>query len=231
KNKYAFVSLSRFAGAWTLSADARVIDRGSLPALDVAPGQEQVVTMPLKPIQARPGREYFLRLSFTLPKDESWAEAGFEVASEQFTMPVKPVMAARTAAERRPVKLTTGEAQITITGEDFSVVFDKAEGTISKLERNSKNMVLAGGGPKLHLWRAPHRNDDVWAYSDWEKLGLTELKRETVKFAAEAIEPNTVRVNLAVLATGKGGFRVLHSAQYTVRGDGSIAVDNAVMPE
>ena len=40
-----------------------------------------------------------------------------------------------------------------------------------------------------------------------------------------------MRVEAVIKAEGKRGFSVTHSALYTVYGDGSIAVDNAVMPE
>ena len=78
----------------------------------------------------------------------------------------------------KPLKLEQDDQQITVSGDGFAVAFDKAEGTISQLERDGVNLLAAGGGPKLHLWRAPHRNDDMWAYDDWTKCGLTDLKRK-----------------------------------------------------
>ena len=34
-------------------------------------------------------------------------------------------------------------------------------------------MLVPGGGPKLHLYRAPHRNDDKWAETDWSSTAST----------------------------------------------------------
>ena len=40
-----------------------------------------------------------------------------------------------------------------------------------------------------------------------------------------------MRVEIVLKGTGKKGFSVIHAANYTVYGDGAIAVDNAVMPQ
>jgi len=44
---------------------------------------------------------------------------------------------------------------------------DKKAGTFSSLETGGHNLLKKDGGPMLHLWRAPHRKDDMWAYEDW----------------------------------------------------------------
>ena len=81
RNKYQFISLDGFAGHWTLSADGQVIQQGELAAMNLAPGGAASVQIPLAVPQAgsKPA-EYFLRVSFTLKKDELWAKAGFEIA-------------------------------------------------------------------------------------------------------------------------------------------------------
>ena len=230
KNKYQFITLGSFQGAWTVSEDGRVIGKGVLEKLCLAPGAEQVVAIPFQKITSKPGKEYFLRISFLLAKDELWAKAGYEVAGAQFKLPMDAPAAVADVATMKPVSLAQGEKQITVTGEGFSIVFDKATGTISQLVRDDVNVLIAGGGPKLHLWRAPHRNDDMWAYNDWVACGLDDLQSKVVSVAAEQQGPSSVCVAAVVQETGKGGFSLTHSAQYTILGDGAIVVDNAIVP-
>ncbi|MEJ7684163.1 MAG: hypothetical protein WKG06_41185 [Segetibacter sp.] len=64
---------------------------------------------------------------------------------------------------------------ISIKGADFNLQFDKVKGTFSSMERDGENILQKDGGPMLHLWRAPHQKDDMWAYADWEKNGLKAL--------------------------------------------------------
>ncbi len=231
RNKYQFINLSGFKGAWTVSEDGLVIDQGTLESLDIAPGAEKLVAIGMKPITPKPGAEYFLRVSFSLAKDELWAKAGYEFAEVQFNLPAQAPAAVADVAKMKPVKLEQDAAKITVSGEGFSVAFDKTEGTVSQLVRDGVNLLAAGGGPRLHLWRAPHRNDDMWAYGDWQNYGLTSLKWTAVSASAEQTGPATVRVNVVTKGEGKGGFAVTHSAAYTIYGDGSIAVDNAVAPQ
>ncbi len=228
RNKYAFIPLSGFRGSWTVAEDGRTIDKGNLESLDLAPGMDKTVTIPVTKISPVPGAEYFLRVSFVLAKDELWAKAGYEVASAQFQLPAEAHALAADATKMKQVRLDQTETQITVSGERFAVAFDKADGSISKLVHDGTNLLIAGGGPKLHLWRAPHQTDDMWAYRSWTAAGLTELQRTTVHLAGEQPEPSVARVEVVVKADGRGGFSVTHSALYTICGDGSMAVDNAV---
>ncbi len=228
RNKYAFITLAGFKGSWVVTEDGRDIDKGTLNALDLAPAKEQTLTIPMKSIKVVPGAEYFLRLSFALAQDELWAKAGYEVASAQFKLPRDAPAPVVDATKFAAVKVEQTDAQVTVTGDRFSVTFDKADGSISKLVRDSTNLLTTGGGPKLHLWRAPHRTDDNWAYASWTAAGVTDLQRTTVRLASEQTDDRTARVEVVVQADGKAGFSVTHSALYTISSDASITVDNAV---
>ena len=231
RNKYAFINLDKYKAQWTLSEDGETLDQGSWGTLDLAPGAEKVLTATFKQLTPKPGAEYDLRVSFTLAKRELWAKAGYEVAAAQLKLPLQAPAVAAVPEKMKPLKLDDSNGQITITDDGFSVVFDKATGTISQLGRGQVNLLTAGGGPRLHLWRAPHRNDDMWAYRDWQNSGLENLAFRTATIRASQAGPATVQVEAVLKAEGKRGFSVTHSALYTVYGDGSIAVDNAVTPE
>jgi beta-galactosidase len=226
KNKYQFIDLSGFDAAWTLSQDGVEIQQGTLAMPAIIPGAEATVAIPFRKIQSKPGAEYFLRVAFTLANDQHWAKKGYEVAAAQFQLPVSAPAAVATAT--RPVSLTQDDKAVTVAGDGFAVIFDKAAGTISALNRDGVNVLAADGGPRLHLWRAPHRNDDMWAYDEWVRYGLDNLKFSVVSFAASQESPNIVRVVAEIKAEGKNGFSATHTAKYTISGDGAIAVDNDV---
>lgn len=231
RNRYQFLNLDQFIVSWTVSEDGQMIDTGTFRKLALDPGAEQVITVPFKKISPKPGAEYFLRIAVMHGENQRWAVAGDEVAWAQFELPVRAEAKAVNGANAKPLKLATNGAQIVVSGAGFSVSFDKADGSISQLVRDGKNLLIAGGGPKLHLWRAPHRNDDMWAYADWQRYGLDRLKFSSVRLVATQADPRTVRVESVVKADGEKRFAVTHSAVYTIYGDGTIVVDNAVQPE
>jgi len=233
RNRYQFIDLTGFPATWTLSEDGREIEAGSLGVLDIAAGASKTVAIPFHaPPTLKPGAEYFLRLSFKLGKDQLWAKAGYEIAAAQLQLPLKQEAPVASVAAMKPVKLEQDDARITVTGDGFSVVFDKGTGRIAQIERNGTGILVPGFGPELHLWRAPHRTDDMWAYNDWEKAGLPEMKWTVAAVRAEQSQKHAHAAVIYTSSVGKGSglFSVTHSAVYTVYGDGSIAVDNAVVP-
>jgi beta-galactosidase len=230
RNKYQFISLTGFQGTWSISANGAVLQQGPLEPLNLPPGAETLVTLPFKPITPQPGVEYFLRVAFTLAHDQLWAKAGYELAAMQFQLPLFAPAARPSEKAMPPLNLAQDGRTATVTGDGFKVVFDKAAGTFSALERDGVNLLAAGGGPRLHLWRAAHRNDDMWAFDDWQRCGLIEPQWKTTQVSARQTGPSAVRITATTQLEGGRGFTLSHNAAFTVYGDGTIAADNAVMP-
>ena len=115
-------------------------------------------------------------------------------------------------------------------GDRFSVAFDKVQGTISQITRGSMAMLVEGGGPKLYLWRAPHRNDDQWASKAWDKYGINALQTTVKSIKATRLSDSSVLVEATLLEQGHQGWSVTSTTAYTVAGDGSIAVKNNFVP-
>jgi len=89
--------------------------------------------------------------------------------------------------------------------------------------------LLSGqGGPRLHLWRAAHKNDDWYADRDWTKNGVKELKWTVLETKAKQVNSGTVNVSVKLKGEGKNGFEVTHEVTYTVSSDGEIEVSNNV---
>lgn len=228
KNKYQFISLSGFTASWTLTENGTVIGSGTFPSFDVKPGKEISVMIPYEISKVKDGAEYFIRVSFSLSKDEAWAKKGFEVASQQFLLPVKALAERPSALDVKPLTMLQNEKEITIKGEGFSVVFDLAAGTFSRLETGGLNILKEGGGPRLHLWRAPHRNDDMWADRGWVSSGLKELKWAPGSITAQQTSPFEAKISVKLTGEGKNNFIVNHDVVYTINGNGLIIVSNSI---
>lgn len=225
KNNYQFIDLKGFTSMWTLAADGIEISHGEIKLPVITPGKEAVVTIPYKTSKKDNVEEYFLRISFSLANDLVWAKKGFEMVSEQFRLPVEAI-AVEPGKIVKPVNLTQTDKEISVRGIGFTVVFDKVAGTFSKLEKSGVNLLLKDGGPRLLLWRAPHRNDDMWADRGWVSAGLRELKWTTQSVNVEQKSTSSVTITAVLLAEGKNSFNVNHKVVYTISGDGSIKSEN-----
>jgi len=228
KNKYQFITLDGFDATWSLSENGQEIDNGKIKMRSIWWGKGLFeANIPYKIEHPKTGAEYFLRISYKLKDKALWADKGFEVATEQFRLPINtpPVVEPKVT---QSVKLVQNPQSAIITGKDFSVCFDKKTGFMTQLTKNGVNMLVADGAPKLHLWRASHRNDDDWAYQQWEKFGVNALQYSLVDFKVEVLDNASVKVTCTTKADGKEGFGVYHTATYLVKGDGTIKVDNQV---
>lgn len=227
RNRFQFINLNGFTGSWSLAENGKVISSGKLNLQELKPGAEQIVSVPCKVTNPKPGAEYFVRISFTQNNDELWAKKGFEVATQQFQFPVK-VAEVPVSTANVPVTLTQNEKEVLVKGKDFSLAFDKAVGTFTSIKKGNQELLTGEGGPKLHLWRAPHRNDDMWADRDWVKNGLKELKWTVNEVAASQVDANTAQVSVKMKAEGKNGFEATYEVVYSVNGNGEITATNKV---
>ncbi len=226
KNRYQFINLNGLTAKWDLSENGTNISSGSLNVGLINPGEEKDIKVPFT-IKPKPGAEYFLRISFDLGADQIWAKKGYEVAGQQFDLSIpKPVKVDNAGNETLTLNDSTGT--IKVTGADFSLTFDKTKGTFSKMVKNGENVLRDNGGPMLHLWRAPHQIDDMWAYREWEKKGLTDINWVADEVKSTQISKGVIEIRVSLTGTGKQNFTVHHQVIYTIYGRGVINAENKV---
>jgi beta-galactosidase len=226
KNRYQFLNLDGLLAKWELTENGLPLSSGDLAVGTIDPGTERDIKIPFT-ISPKPGAEYFVRVSFALANDQNWAKQGFEVASQQFELNI-PVPAGKNTVQEG--KLTSSEKNniISIKGTDFNLEFDKVKGTFTKLEKGSENVLQENGGPKLHLWRAPHQTDDMWAYREWDKYGLKNIAWVTNDVKSRQVSASVIEITVNLTGTGKENFKVQHKAVYTIDGTGVINSANDV---
>lgn len=129
----------------------------------------------------------------------------------------------------KPAVMTTEESRhsVTITGDDFKLVFDKVYGVIDSYEFKGVSMIHEG--PTENFWRAPTDNDEKgWVGREdcdagkWRKAGLEMLWRN-VKGVSWDVEADKVTFEVAV-RYGKPTMYLAYetTTTYVVTADGSI---------
>lgn len=227
RNKFQFISLDGFDGSWSLTENGVEISHGDFKVPRIPARREGRAFIPYQVEHPKPGAEYYLRISFTQKNSTLWAAKGFEVASDQFKLPVSTLPVIEKTINQ-PLTLTQTPQLIKVAGNGFFVVFDKHKGVMGQLNKGGVDILTVNGFPKLNLWRAAHRNDDMWAYATWDKYGLTDLKDSLVNIKVQAADKFNVKVVATIKAGGKRGFSVYHTATYLINGSGSVKVDNDI---
>jgi len=235
QNWFDFLSAeSWLSGKWRVTADGRVLQEGTIDQLSLAPREKKKIALPLSLPTPQPGVEYFLELSFALREATPWAEAGHEIAWEQFKLPVKlaPEKIVSPATARLAVEQTADV--ILVRGEKFAAQFSKQSGLLVSLTSGDTQLLEKPLGP--HFWRAPvdndrgnHMADATPGASIWKAggMGLWRDAHETWEAASVKLEESSpARVRVVV----DGVIRRFESHQqfvWTVLPTGDVLVSTS----
>ncbi|WEK35949.1 MAG: glycoside hydrolase family 2 TIM barrel-domain containing protein [Candidatus Pseudobacter hemicellulosilyticus] len=232
RNKYQFISLAGFTAYWSLTENGKEIAKGTLPLPAIKPLEQGTVTVPYTIRDPLPNAEYFLRIGYAQKEKTIWADKGFEVASEQFQLPVVTPDLFAPPSSDPPLTIKQDQQTLRVSGGGFALQFDKQTGHLTQLEKEGTNLLTPDGAPGLILWRAAHRTDDIWAHKQWEKHGVNALTFSLEDFKVVP-EDNGSYVNVIarIKATGKEGFAAIHTATYQISYLGDVIVDNQVQFE
>ncbi len=227
-NDFLFTDLNRYKLAWETARGGEVVERGTLP-LQLAAGESTEIEVPFT-LPTQQG-EYTLTLTFVEQEDRFWADKGHEVAFGQFVLPAQagakaPSVEAAGTFAGTPLQSDEDGAKLTVSGDGFSVVFDKQSGDLSSLRIGGQELLLSALRP--NFWRALTDNDrgnkldersGIWREAGQNrKLRSLNVSGEGSGVTVEAVlELPTSPVSEAVL-------------RYDVQASGEIGVSMTLKP-
>jgi beta-galactosidase len=225
KNKYAFLNLSEFDFVWEITGDGMIVENGKLDDLSLEPGMSANVTVPVN-VKPEAGVEYFMTIKAKLKNNRSLLEAGDEMASEQFAMPMMAPAKKANKAEFADVTMQEDESAVTISGEGFAVAFDKKAGVMTSFKKGDSELLKSG--PVPNFWRAPtdndfgnnlHKRSRVWRTAgETRKVASVTVAQKTKNSAEIIFKFDLVNDSNQVIAN--------YQTKYTVWGSGDVVVDN-----
>jgi len=231
-NEYDFLNLKNFVTLqWQITEDGKVVDSDVLTGLDVPADASEKIELPLAKFNFADNHEYFLKISFALTKDTSWACKGHELAWDQFQLQ-KAEIKLRDAGKSSPaLELSKNDKEIKITGQDFAVTFSKNQGAIVSYLSKGKEMLASPFIP--NFWRPPTDNDDsvnCGGNKMPERLGIWKdagQKRTIDSTKYEEKSAGEIEVSVQATLNAKESKLITN---YHIYGDGTILVDNTLKP-
>ncbi|RLL68007.1 glycoside hydrolase family 2 TIM barrel-domain containing protein [Streptomyces sp. Z26] len=228
RNLHLFTGLDAYELRWEVTRDGERLQHGTLPAPRVGPGEEGTVTVPYRaPDDVPPGAEHWLLLDFVLREDAPWADAGHSVAAEQLALeweapePPEP-------EPGPPLDVVETDDAITVTGEDFDLVLDRATGTLSRYRVGGRTLLTRG--PVPNFWRAPVDNDLGRGAHESLRTWRTAGAEPTVD-EVRLSRPSDGEVAVTVVATlPTSPAESALTTEYAVRGDGEVRVRHTLEP-
>lgn len=234
KNRYGFLNLSDFVIKWRLLENGKAVQQGELPGIPLLPGADTVLNIPYNRSALKPGAEYFLNMEVTLLQDQLWAKKGHVVAAEQLAVKHPGKLLVSDTLAQRPIALQQTDNNITITGKDLLVQFDKKTGRLSTLQYGQQQYISGiEKGIAVNLYRAMLDNDHTgdWGQPyDTRSLGYDQP--EYVLNKMEVIPGQTaVQIKTDIRVNTRSGFGVSAQLNYTVYSNGEIKVDAQLTPD
>lgn len=227
-NDNYFVGTKNIYLHWELLENGTRVCDGIINDLNIRPQSMAYLNLNLPKNVVKPGNEYFLNFSFRTKTASRWAERSFEVASEQIALDFVPdALPAVDVKGSSSLQITENSEKIAIKNDRFSVVFDKAKGSLEQYALGKDRMLSGSAMPCF--WRVPTDNDmggrERSYASRWEKAGLNTYEVLPGSVETFSIGHNKVIVsvrNELQFRTGK----IRQVSEYVVTGDGHVDADH-----
>ncbi len=227
KNKQSFANLNRFSYSYQVLEDGIVIKEAELDAFDVAGmSSKNFALTGLLPEDAKDGAEYFVRFSVKTTQQTDWAEAGYEVAAEQFRIRGainRPVLTCDASSKISVQESATG---VTVSGADFEAFFSKTAGQLSSYKYGGKQLISSN--VKLNAFRVPTDNDGRKA-EEWDNMGIRSLSTSAGTWKVDE-QADAVTLTIDTKYKGKGDVAFTTQMSYRITPDGVISVSSLIDP-
>lgn len=152
KNQFLFTDLKEFQLKWEITKNGEPISAG-VQNISIKPNDTGYVSLPY-PFPEDTDDEWILTVSAHLKNRTQWAEEGHEIAFEQFVL----VEGRKTENTRTHTpKVDENEKTLAITGNDFSILFQKETGELVSYLYREIELLKSPLVP--NFWRAPIDND------------------------------------------------------------------------
>lgn len=219
QNRYYFTNLKKYLITYQVKANDKVIRNGKV-SLNIAPQESQELTVNVNGLEPKVGTEYFVNFSVTTTEPEPLVPVGYELAHEQFRLPIEPI--ARTFATDGPtLKCSTDGNLLKVSSSRLNFVFDKESGIVTSYKVKGTEYFDKGFGIQPNFWRAPNDND----YGSQEPKRLQIWKQSSKDFRVVEATLDMDGKDAVLKATYLLAAGNLYIATYRIHPSGVVKAD------
>lgn len=216
-SRFEVTNLDQYEFRWVLSENGVELTNGVLPKTSLAPKDSTVITIPYLLPDPKPGAEYWVRISMHETRDRLWCKAGYEVAKQQFQLPVSKELPAERIAGT--VKVQKTDTELIASGDGFSIRIDTTNGELASYRIDGVELIKSP--MRLNFWRPQTDNDMRGGKTHQEQKYWRELYGNLkTKVAYKRLAGATKAEIIAHKTDGKTDTKV----SYHIAGDGSITI-------
>lgn len=215
KNKFNFTNLNAYRLNYAVLKDGLAVTSGTLDMPSIAAGATGTLVLPYD-LSMESGHEYLLNVSVSLKTDETWAKAGHELASGQFTLQERSALPAITESGR---DLTV--SGMTVSNDKVSVTFD-ANGRLSAYVYDGVNLIAAA--PEYNEFRLIDNDRNGKTYYNFDIAnGITGYNTPSIALSSDR--------KSATVTMGGNGSKCNYTTVYTVYSTGAVDMNVTFTPK
>jgi beta-galactosidase len=225
-NNYDFYDLAGTGISWEVLMNGKTVGSGTLPSFTIPPKDNKILALPLEGIIFSPGSEYFLNVYLETTSPLGILAKGHVLASEQLSLPAEKSGVQTSTGQFPELKLTETSDETLVTGQGFTVTFDRHTGTLTSYKFENTELIL--NGPQPNFRRAPTDNDVGNGLYKRAKVWFDESEQRSIKLQ------QTTRIS-----TNEIEFKVIYelytsgtkfSVDYHILGSGDLLADVHMVP-
>lgn len=228
QNDYTVHNLTDFNLRYAIMRDGETIRTETFGLPDCKPTENRTILIPMERYITDPTAEYFINLEVLTKKDSPWASAGHIVASAQLPLAIPTHIKADNSASQAAIKplssplLTENrllgnsenEHNVSFSGKDWSVTFNKATGLPVSLIYSGREMLQGDEALSFYGYRSISNEPRDWMEHTHSLKNLFWKMADDLSSATLIAE----RISKA------GADEVAHTIVYTLLPDGSLDV-------
>ena len=212
KNDYDFISLDKFYLQYSVLVDGEVVETGKVNMPSAKPGETVEVNVPYT-TSAVDNKEMMLNVELCYKGEQSWVNADYAIATEQYTL-VERDGAALVVNAGETLTLEKTSNGYTVKSSKMEMQF-ATNGTMKSWVVNGKSIVV--DGPEYDNYRWVENDKPTESLNSYnEKNGITS------KSATFTLSEDKKTVDVVINATG---WYCKYVFKYTITADGSMLVD------
>ena len=151
KNNYNFLNLDRFTLNYEVLSDGTVVESGDVAIPTTAPDATTTVTLPVAFALDGSSAEVLLNVEARLKEATTWADAGYTMAWQQFTLQERPAALPAVAASSQ-LQLEETAENYTLSNQNVTMTVGK-DGTVTALQIHGRNIITNDGAPTYSNFR------------------------------------------------------------------------------
>ncbi|MBW8351786.1 DUF4981 domain-containing protein [Bacillus sp. IITD106] len=223
KNKNLFANVNEYELCFNITSNGELVKSGKVD-VNIEPLTTGEVHLGYVLDELNTDGELILTASLRLKESTLWAEAGHEIAFEQFVL--SEAVSEHSHIVEGKLNLVDEADRLTITGEGFSIGYNKQTGDLVSYQFDGVELIQDPLVP--NYWRAMTDNDRGNKLDErsatWREAGVNR-KLET--FLVEESDEGIVILVKYSLPTI---FKASTEIRYIVRDNGEIAVESTLTP-